>query len=343
MSPLYGHDEAVAAYREGLDDGRLHHAWLISGPRGVGKGTFARAAARRTLAQAAGPAPRLDRLEVEQDHPSARLFDSENHPDFRLLVREVWGGKPPNEYIVPKHERSGNEDVARGIRVKQIRMLAPFLMVRPTMSDRRVIIVDAAEELEKEAANAILKMLEEPPAGTVFLLVSHAPERLLPTIRSRCRQLRLSPLDHGVMTSALKAALPDADSHEISSLAEIGEGSPGRAIAYRGLEIDALDRSMREIVKNGDPTNAKRSHLAQSLSAKSAQPRYEAFLARAPSLIAEQARQRSGAALADAIRLWERAQDLAGGATRLSLEPQSVVFELAGMLAALSAQDRVRD
>ncbi len=95
---------------------------------------------------------------------------------------------------------------------------------------------------------------------------------------------------------------------------------------------------MRAIAEKGDRTNARRSELAQALSGKPAQPRYEAFLARAPSLIAEKARERSGAPLADALRLWERATDLAGSATRLSLDPQSVVFELAGMLAALAPE-----
>jgi DNA polymerase-3 subunit delta' len=116
----------------------------------------------------------------------------------------------------------------------------------------------------------------------------------------------------------------------------VGEGAPGRALAFRGLDIEELDRTMRDIAARGDRTNAKRSALAQSLSLKAAQPRYEAFLARAPSLIAGAARERRGAALAEALRLWERAQDLAGSAVRLSLEPQSVVFELAGMLASLA-------
>jgi DNA polymerase-3 subunit delta' len=116
----------------------------------------------------------------------------------------------------------------------------------------------------------------------------------------------------------------------------VGEGSPGRAIAFRGLDIGALDKAVRELAGKGDPTNARRSQLAQTLAPKSAQPRYEAFLSRAPSFIAATAKQRHGPALAEALRLWERASDLAGSATCLSLDPQSVVFELAGMLAALA-------
>jgi len=206
------------------------------------------------------------------------------------------------------------------------------------MSPWRVVIIDSIDDLERPAANALLKNLEEPPPNSLFLLVSHAPERLLPTIRSRCRQLRLSPLLDEAMTSALKAALPDADSAEITALTAAGHGSPGKAIGFRGLEVDALDNALKELAAKGDHTNARRVDLAQRLSLKAAQPRYEIFLQRVPSFLAQAARERRGPALAQALGLWERAQDLAGSATRLSLEPQSVVFELAGMVASLAPE-----
>ena len=142
------------------------------------------------------------------------------------------------------------------------------------------------------------------------------------------------------MTSALRAALPDADEDEIRTLVVVGEGAPGRAIAFRGLDIAELDRAMEKLVREGDPTNSGRSVLAQSLALKSAQPRYEAFLLRAPSLIAAIARERKGTALAEALALWERATALASTARRQSLDPHSTVFELAGMLAALATNSR---
>ena len=324
MSPLFGHDEAVAAFREGMASGRMHHAWLIAGPEGVGKGLFARKAALRLLAEAADPAIDLDGvdgLDVPEAHPTAKLVQAGSHPDLMRLER------------LPR-EDSG--ELARNITVDQVRSLQRLFTTTPSMSPRRVVIIDSADDLERNAANALLKNLEEPPPLSLFLLISHAPGRLLPTIRSRCRQLRLAPLAADAMTSALRAALPDADEKEINSLCGVGEGSPGRALAFRGLDIDALDRSMEEIARSGDRTNARRSALAQSLALKAAQPRYEAFLRRAPSLIAARARERRGRALAETLGLWERAQDLAGSALRLSLDPQSVVFELAGMLAALA-------
>ena len=321
MTPLYGHDDAVSAFRAGLADQRLHHAWLISGPEGVGKALFAAKAALRILAEGAGPPVSAGGLDVPDDHPIARLVEAGSHPDLMRLERLT---------------RDNGVDLARSISVDQVRSLQRLFSTTPSLSPWRVVIIDSIDDLERAAANALLKNLEEPPVNSLFFLVSHAPERLLPTIRSRCRQLRLSPLDRDAMTSALEAALPDAEAEEIRSLVQIGEGSPGRAMAYRGLDIEALDRAMRDLAAGGDPTNARRSQLAQSLSLKASQPRYEVFLARVPALIAETARQRQGPALADAIRLWERARDLAGSATRLSLDPQSVVFELAGMLASLA-------
>jgi len=321
VTPLFGHDEAVAAFRESLDAGRLHHAWLLSGPEGIGKALFARKAALRVLAAGQG---RLDSpgLDVADDHPAAKLMAAGSHPDLMQLER------------LPKDNGAG--DLARSITVDQVRSLSRLFATTASLSPWRVVIIDAIDDLERPAANALLKNLEEPPPSSLFLLVSHASERLLPTIRSRCRQLRLSALGDDAMTSALRVALPDADAREIAELKAAGDGSPGRALQFRGLDIAGLDRAMAELVRDGDPTNARRSALAQSLAPRSAQPRYEAFLARAPSLVAREAKARRGAALAEALRTWERVQGLAASAAHLSLEPESVVFELAGLLASLA-------
>jgi DNA polymerase-3 subunit delta' len=320
VTPLFGHDEAVAAFKESLASGKLHHAWLISGPEGVGKATLAAKAALRVLAEGAGPPVSAPGLDVPDDHPTARLVEAGSHPDLMQLQRL----------------QKENGDLARSIAVDQVRGLQRLFATTASMSPWRVVIIDAADDLERSAANALLKNLEEPPPSSVFFLVSHASQRLLPTIRSRCRQLRLAHLDDDAMASALAAALPDADAAEIRALAAAGQGSPGRAVAFRGLDVGALDAAMRDLAAKGDPTNARRSALAASLCLKSAQLRYQAFLTRAPSFIAAAAQERSGPALGEAVRLYERACDLAGGATRLSLEPQSVVFELAGLIAALA-------
>ena len=320
MSPLYGHDDAVAAFRAALDGGRLHHAWLLAGPQGVGKALFADKAALRVLAEGAGPID-LPALDVPGDHQAARLAAAGSHPDLMRLERLA---------------KEGGTELARSISVDQVRGLQRLFATTSSMSPWRAVVIDAVDDLERNAANALLKNLEEPPPSTVFLLVSHSPERLLPTVRSRCRLLRLAPLGPDAMTSALRSALPDADEAELAALAEVGEGAPGRAIAWRGLDIGALDKAMEALVRSGDATGGRRSALAQSLALKAAQPRYEAFLARMPSRIAAAARARSGAGRAEALGLWERASALAGSARRHSLDPHSVTFELAGMLAALA-------
>ncbi|HEY0131108.1 MAG TPA: DNA polymerase III subunit delta' [Allosphingosinicella sp.] len=322
MTPLFGHHSAVAAFRDALDSGRLHHAWLISGSAGVGKALFAHKAALRVLAQGQGPVE-APGLEVPASHPAAHLVAAGSHPDLMRLER------------LPR-ENSSTGELARNINVEQVRSLQRLFNTTASLSAWRAVIVDSIDDLERNAANALLKNLEEPPPSSVFFLVSHAPERLLPTIRSRCRLLRLSRLDADAMTSALRSALPDADDKEINDLAVAGNGSPGRALAWRGLDVAGLDRAMAELIREGDPANARRSALAQSLALKSAQPRYEAFLARAPSVIAAEAKDRRGPALAQALVAWERAQGLASSARGLSLEPESVVFELAGMLASLA-------
>jgi len=324
VTPLFGHDDAVAAFKDGMSSGRLHHAWLISGPEGVGKALFAQKAALRVLAEGAGPPVTSPGLDVPDTHPIARLVEAGSHPDLMRLQRL----------------QKDTGELARAIVVDQVRGLQRLFSTTASLSPWRIVIIDAADDLERSAANALLKNLEEPPPSSVFFLVSHASHRLLPTIRSRCRQVRLSRLDADAMTSALRAALPDADEAEIQALAEAGDGSPGRAAAFRGLDIGALDGAMRALAEQGDASNARRSALAQLLSLKSAQPRYEAFLARAPSFIAAAARERQGPALAEALKLWERASELASSAKGLSLDPQSVVFEIAGLIAALAPATR---
>jgi DNA polymerase-3 subunit delta' len=319
MKLLHGHEHAVAAFLESHRSGRLHHAWLLSGPRGIGKALFADKIALKVLADGAGPP--VDGLDIADEHRIARLISAGSHPDLIRLERLT--------------KDSGTE-LARSISVEQVRGLQRLFATTPSLSPWRVVVIDAIDDLERSAANALLKNLEEPPANCLFLLVSHAPERLLPTIRSRCRQLRFTPLPANAMAAALRSAVEDLQPGEIETLVGIGEGSPGRALAVRGLKMEALEKAIAELATAGDPTNARRSRLAAELAPKPAQPRYEAFLARAPSFIAAEARRRKGPALADALTAWERARDLAGSAVRLSLDPHSVVFELGGILAGLA-------
>lgn len=321
---IVGHDEPIAAFLDAAHSGRLHHAWLLTGPQGVGKGTFARDAARWLLASAAGPATARDRLDVPDSHPVAAFLEAGSHPDFKLLER------------LPK---PNSEELARSITVDQARGLQPLFATTPSLSPRRVVIIDAIDDMERSGANALLKNLEEPPAGTIFLLVSHAPGRLLPTIRSRCRLLRFARLEDDQVRVILRRALPEADGFEIDTLVRIAGGSPGEALRFAGLDIAGLDEAIETLAVRGDASNALRTTLGRTLSLKSAQPRYEAFLERAPSRIALAAR-RERIALGEAVALWRQARDIADRAVRQSLDPNLTVVEIAGLVAKLAPMER---
>ena len=317
---LHGHDAPVAAFAAARAAGRLHHAWLLTGPEGIGKASFARAAGLRVLADAAGPAATLPALDTPEDHRIARLWRAGSHPDTMTLERLY---------------REKTKDIARSITVDQVRGLSRLFATAPSYSPWRVVIVDAADDLERAGANALLKLLEEPPGDSLFLLVSHAPARLLPTIRSRCRMLRFAPLDDDAMAAVLRRQLPEAPAQEIAELVAAGDGAPGRALRFAGLDVAGLDRTMDLLIRSGDRDNGERSALARALSGKTAQARYELFLDRAPSRIAAEARRLEGAPLARAIAAWEQARMVAGSAVRLSADPQATVFELGGLLASL--------
>jgi len=321
--PLIGNEPAREALAAAMRNGNLHHAWLIAGPEGVGKGSFARAAALRMLSEAAGRDHLAPGWDVPAESQTVHLVDAGAHPDYRELVR------------LPKDPDKPDEALARSITIAQVRSLQALFATKPSFSPRRVIVIDAIDDLERGGANALLKNLEEPPAGTIFLLVSHAPGRLLPTIRSRCRLLRFEALSDGDVAEILHAQLPDASGSEIAALVKAGEGSPGRALGFAGLDIAAIEAEMVALAETGDPSNQIRARLAKLLGAKAAQPRYEAFLERAPSFIAERAKALSGDALRTALDAYAAARELGGAATGLSLDASATVFEMSGILARL--------
>lgn len=317
---IIGQDKAVKAFASAWASRRLHHAWLLAGPKGVGKASFARAGATRALSEAAGPPIDLAGLETPADHPIARLLAAGSHPDFRWLER--------------LERPSGG--LARNISVEQIRSLGDLLAVTPSMSPWRAIVIDAADDLEASAANALLKMLEEPPANTLFFLVSHAPGRLLPTIRSRCRRLEFGKLNDDAMTSLLTHSLPETNGLEIKRLVELSNGSIGRALNIAALDLASLEGEALNILRQGDPDNSRRAKLAAALGPKGAADRYAAFLELVPGLIAREALGLSGAARGRALDAYAKARETAAIAPRLSLDPGATVFQLGTILASVA-------
>lgn len=318
---MVGQDRAVEAFTAAWSTGRLHHGWLLAGSKGVGKATFARMAATRVLAEAAGPPFNLPGLDVPEEHSTAKLIGAGSHPDFRWLERL---------------EKEKGDGLARNISVKQVRELGEFLNLTPALSPWRAIVIDSADDLEPSAANALLKMLEEPPANTLFFLVSHAPGRLLPTIRSRCRRLDFAKLSYDAMTSLLSRSLPAKSSSDIARLVEFGNGSIGRALAIAELDLAPLESEALAILKQGDPDNARRSKLASTLGSKAAAERYAAFLELVPGLIAGEAVSLEGEARSRALDAYAKARETAAVAPRLSLDPAATVFQLGTILAAVA-------
>lgn len=314
MTSFIGNDQPRAAFDAALASGVLHHAWLIAGPEGIGKARFALDAAERMLALASGAPER-----------TAAMIAAGSHPDLRVMRR------------LPKDPDKPDVDIARSIKIEQVRALQPLLATKPSMSDRRVIVIDAVDDLERPgASNALLKNLEEPPTGTIFLLVSHAPGRLLPTIRSRCRLLRFDPLSDAEVDAVLAEQARDATPAERAALVRASGGSPGRALRFAGLELAALEDDLTAIARDGDPSNQRRVKLSKALGTKSAQPRYEAFLERVPAFIAEQARRLTGTSLRDALDAYDAARSLAAVSLAQSLDAGTTAFEMGGLVARLA-------
>lgn len=223
---LFGQNTPQADFLDAFTTGRLHHAWLITGPRGVGKATLAWRIARFLLAT---PDPAPDdmfgappptSLDISLDHPIARRIAAGAEPGLKSVHRTANDKGRLRDQIV----------------VDDIRSLGSFFQLSAADGGRRVVIIDAADEMNVNAANALLKMLEEPPAHTTLLLVCHQPSRLLPTIRSRCRTLRLAPLQADAMAHALAQAGVEMQGN---ALAELSAGSVGAAI--RLAELGGLD------------------------------------------------------------------------------------------------------
>lgn len=224
---LFGHPAAEAEFLQAFVSGRVHHGWLITGPKGVGKATLAWRLARFLLTQpeddgglfGAPPAPTS--LDSDPDHPVARRMAQLAEPRLFLLRRG------PND-----KETALSAD----IRVDEVRKMKSFFALSAADGGRRAAIIDAADDLNTGAANALLKLLEEPPANVTFLVIAHQPHRLLPTIRSRCRELRLSHLPHDQLSLALDQAGGAIDPEDAQALAELAGGSVGEAFRLSNLD-----------------------------------------------------------------------------------------------------------
>jgi DNA polymerase-3 subunit delta' len=312
---LYGHDEAEQALLAAYKSGRVPHAWLIAGEPGIGKATLAYRFARFVLAHPdprAAVVQRATSLAVDAEHPVARRIAAQSEGDLLALERTL-------------NEQTGK--LYTVIRVEEVRRTVSFFGSTAAAGGWRIAIVDAVDDLQREGANALLKVLEEPPARALLLLVSNAPGRELPTIRSRCR--RLSEDD-------VTRALADATGHavgEVKEAAAAAGGSVARALSLLDGDALALRQRVLEVLAQLPNPDPRALHaLGEALGGTDPQT-----LAAFMDLVNEWLATRLAAgALPQQARvadIWERVNQSARDVEEYNLERKPLVFSVFGALA----------
>ena len=308
---LIGHEEPWHQWNDARSGARMHHGWILAGRRGLGKMRFAMQAARELVAQAGIPQP------------------DGNHPDIIVLTH-----LPKDEKEEKKRADGKPYEVKRNIAVAQIRAMQQRLNTRPTLGDRRAIIIDPADDLETGAANALLKSLEEPPVGTFFLLVTHRPAQLLPTIRSRCRVLRFPTLGDEAMDRLLAELAPHADAAARAAALAAANGSPGMALDFVERELGSIDALMRQIVSSGDRDFTLRGKLADAIGARPDRRKIQAVLDLARSVLAREIEHPEASRIEPIAAAHTGLVTLAGQAPTYNFDPGLLVMEIGGLLAS---------
>lgn len=334
MTTYLGHDRERRIFCQSFLKGILHHAWILAGDKGLGKAGFAKQAAHFLLSSDENSTTFCD----APNDQAAKLLSAGSHPDFRILERGPRTDKEEKKARDNGLETLEEHELARNIKISQVRSLQPLFASQSSISPYRVVVIDAIDDLERGGANALLKNLEEPPRNTVFLLISHAPERLLPTIRSRCQILRFDPLNEDQVAKILKEKYPELDDIELQALVRAGEGSPGLAMQFVNTNIAELEEMATKIMTSGDHSNVIKTDLARKLALKAATPRYRAFLSRVPGLMAQKIKSLDHNVQIQAIEKWREASELAAVAIPKALDNQAVVFQLASLMGSLSGK-----
>ena len=313
---LKGQEGAEAAWLDALERGRMHHAWLLVGPEGVGKATFAYRVARRLLGAAADPT--LGLTGSDPADPVSRQISARSHPDLMAIERETLDG--PARKAIP---------------VDEARKLPEFFSKAPAAAPWRVAIIDAADDLNSNAANAVLKTLEEPPPRGVLFLVCHAPGRLLPTIRSRCRRLtfRAWPREDVVRMLEREGSNPE----DAARLAAMAQGAPGRALKLAQAGALALDHTARELLRELPRVDeAAMLHLASGFRGAEGAARFELLfelLAEHVKTMIENTAGEDGASPPGPwMDAWDRLVSIPPEAEALNLDRQDAFWTALGAL-----------
>lgn len=322
---LFGHAEAEHALLEAYRSGRIPHAWLIGGPPGIGKATLAYRMARFVLANPdpqAGAVRSAQSLALPDEERTVRRIAAQGHPDLLVLERVI-------------NEKTGK--LYTVIRVDDVRRTVSFFGSTAGEGGWRVCIVDTADELQyPNAANALLKILEEPPPSALLLFVSHAPARLLPTIRSRCRRLTLRPLSESDVARGAAVALGrDAAEPELREVAALAEGSIGRALTLLEGPALALRKRVVDLLDRLPEVDPQALHaLGDALSGFEPQ-RLANFVDAVNEWLAKSLAAESGGAqrMVRIAEAWDKINRAARDTDEYNLERKPLVFSVFGWLA----------
>jgi DNA polymerase-3 subunit delta' len=308
-----GHEPAWSEWRAALAGPRMHHGWIFAGKRGIGKAGFALQAARELVAEAGVDQPKAD------------------HPDIIVLSH-----LPANKDEEKKRDEGKPYLLKRNISVDQIREMQQRLTTRPTLGNRRAIIIDPADDMEKGAANALLKSLEEPPVGTFFLLVTHRPGRLLPTIRSRCRILTFPQLSQGQLETVLAREAPEADAATRTAAIAASGGSPGAALDFVEMNLGKLHALMCEIADRGDEDFSLRGRLADAMGPRPTRERQLAVVELARAVTVERMGSIGSRGIPGLVKTHGELSRLAAQAPTYNFDPGLLVMEIGTLLTSLA-------
>jgi DNA polymerase-3 subunit delta' len=323
-SMLHGHEAAEQALLAAYRSGRMQHAWLIGGPAGIGKATLAYRLARFVLANPDPAAPEVQRaasLAVGPDHHVARRIAAQAHGDLLALERRI-------------NEKTGK--LFQDIPVGDVRRTVSFFGSTASEGGWRVAIVDSVDELNAAGANALLKIVEEPPRRSLLLLVAHFAARVLPTIRSRCRVLALRPLDPPALVRAAAAALGrDPSDPALAKAAAAADGGVTRAIALCGGPLLAVRERVNELLGRVPAVDPRALHALADVLDRADRDALDTFVETVRAWLSNELRRtpQTLGRLAPLAEVWSRLDRAARDVETYNLDRRPLVFAVFGWLA----------
>jgi DNA polymerase-3 subunit delta' len=321
---LFGHTDAEQTLLESYKSGRIPHAWLIGGPPGIGKATLAYRLARFVLAHPDPKSPEVQNatsLAVDADNLTARRIAAQAQGDLLVLERVT-------------NEQTGK--LYTVIRVDDVRRSVGFFGSTSGEGGWRIAIVDAVDDLQREGANALLKVLEEPPARTLLLLLSHAPGRELPTIRSRCRRLLLRPLiENDVARAVAHATGRDGNDSEVTAAVVAADGSVGRALRFLDEKALALRQRVLDLFAQLPNPDPRALHALGDAISGSEPQTLAAFMDLVNGWLSAQLdiTANTNLRMAEVAKAWEKINHAARDVEIYNLERKPLVFSVFGLLS----------